>query len=593
MDCSDAQGNYWGNNLSESTKNNSSTGFRKAYLLCMVAIASLTLAGQWLTAGYAAKTQRGQEALERVRELRQTAESMTSNILNLTLGKTHAERASMRAKIKAALKDWDITTKSLETKDASFGFDAKQSASLADDFADLHMQFVTIRKAIPGILHHPDARMTSYLDARDQIHSDLDKVEDLVQKNSQDETSVSRIVIVGVAFATLLVLVAEYILVFRPKLMSMKAPSIELASTYQQLETDNELIAGHNAKLEALNAEITEIQERYADAARRMSDLFDGLPVAVFSFDRTGKIEEWNAAAGKLFGVHPLEATQKTIVEVLGNSLPEEQLQDWVRASFEDRPMENVLWNMVVDGHELSISSSIFGVHGGDQRVFGGVCVNVDVTERMEYEAQLEQSMLRINEYSLELEMQKNELEEANGKLETLSVTDGLTGLKNHHFFQELVEKSIAAASESGDPLCVLLMDVDNFKKYNDTYGHQAGDDVLKAIAKVLAETQSPCFQPARYGGEEFVAVMSGLTEAEAFELAEIVRQRIELSKPGGNVVTASFGIAAWTTEVRGKGELVARADKALYASKDAGRNRVTKASTLWEEAKEEETKAA
>ena len=134
---------------------------------------------------------------------------------------------------------------------------------------------------------------------------------------------------------------------------------------------------------------------------------------------------------------------------------------------------------------------------------------------------------------------------------------------------------------------------MDNFKKYNDTYGHQAGDDVLKAIAKVLAETQSPCFQPARYGGEEFVAVMSGLTEAEAFELAEIVRQRIELSKPGGNVVTASFGIAAWTTEVRGKGELVARADKALYASKDAGRNRVTKASTLWEEAKEEETKAA
>lgn len=551
----------------------------------MVAIASLTLIGQLVTAGYAKKTEKGQTALEQGRALRTQTENVTADTLRFILAKRHEDRVTLKKKIENEFVAWDVSSKSLETPAMFFGLEGKQSAALADTFSEIHDQFVLIRNAIPLIIDRkPDARLGNIIRASDVIHQNLDKIDDSVQKSFQEETSVSRIVIVSVAFATLLVLLAEYVLVFRPKLLSMKATSQELATTNQQLESDNELIAGDNAKLEALNTEITEIQERYADAARRMSDLFNGLPVAVFSFDREGKIEEWNAAAEKLFGIHSLEATQKSVSEILSESIPEEQLQEWVRAPFEDRPLENQLWTLKNEESERSISSSIFGVHGYDHRVFGGVCVNVDVTDRIAYEAQLEQSMLRINEYSLELEMQKNELEEANQKLEKLAVTDGLTGLKNHRFFQELVESSIENAGQTGDALSIMLMDVDHFKKFNDTYGHQAGDDVLKAIAGVLAETQSPCFQPARYGGEEFVAVMPGLSEAEAFELAEIVRQRIELSKPGGQLVTSSFGIAAWTPELRGKGELVARADKALYASKDAGRNRVTKASTLWDD---------
>lgn len=559
----------------------------------MVAIASLTLVGQLFTAGYARKTQKGQEALESARELRQQAEVLTADTLRFSLGKTHAERVKLRDKINHQLESWDASVKSLGEPGASLGLDSKQNNNLSEEYSDLHTQFVRLGKVVPSVLHHPDGRVIELVQSLDSIHDDLDRVDDVVQKGFAEETSASRIVIVGIAFATLLVLFAEYVLVFRPKLLNMKATSQELESSNRQLETDNELIHDHNAKLEALNTEITEIQERYADAARRMSDLFDGLPVAVFSFDRSGKIEEWNAAAEKLFGIHPLEATQKSVLEVLGASLPEDQLQDWVRAPFEDRPMENILWKLEAEDFQRSISSSIFGVHGYDHRVFGGVCVNVDVTERVAYEAQLEQSMLRINEYSLELEMQKNELEEANQKLEKLAITDGLTGLKNHRFFQELVETSIDASSVSEEPLSLMLMDVDEFKKFNDTYGHQAGDDVLKVIAKVLMETQSPCFQPARYGGEEFVAVMQGLSESEAFELAEIVRQRIELAKPTGHKVTASFGIASWSKNQRGKGELVARADKALYASKAAGRNCVTKASSLWPQEDAEAEEAA
>lgn len=575
-------GSVWGNVLAEIAKFGGSTGFRRAYLLCMVAVASLTLIGQFMTAGYARKTQKGQEALERARELRQLSEGLVADAMRLSLGKTHEERVKVKKKIEDRLDEWSSATKDLAEPGASMGLDAKQNANLVDDFEDLHNQFQTVDKLLPKLLHHPSGRTIQLLEVLDAIHADLDRVDDVVQKSFEEETKASRIVIVGVAFATLLVLMAEYVLVFRPKLLSMKATSLELANSNAQLESDNELIAAHNAKLEELNREITEIQERYADAARRMSDLFDGLPVAVFSFDRNGKIEEWNSAAEKLFGIHPMEATQKTMAEVLAGSLPEEQIEDWVRAPYEDRPIENALWKLSVEGGEKSISTSVFGVHGNDHRVFGAVCVHVDVTDRLEYEAQLEQSMLRINEYSLELEMQKNELEEANEKLEKLATTDGLTGLKNHRFFQELVEESILSVQTSGEPLSVLLMDVDHFKKFNDTFGHQAGDEVLKSISKVLAETQSPCFQPARYGGEEFVAVMPGLSEAEAFELAEIVRQRIELAKPAGHEVTASFGVASWDADVRGKGELVARADKALYASKAGGRNRVTKASSLW-----------
>jgi diguanylate cyclase (GGDEF)-like protein len=144
------------------------------------------------------------------------------------------------------------------------------------------------------------------------------------------------------------------------------------------------------------------------------------------------------------------------------------------------------------------------------------------------------------------------------------------------------LDEEIERAKDSHEAMSLFLMDVDHFKEFNDEYGHPAGDSVLRTIAEILHRHSSAHFIPARYGGEEFVGMMPGMTEAAAAALADRVRHEIEAAYPTGRLVTASFGVASWQPGLRGKGELIARADKALYASKRAGRNRVTVASWLW-----------
>jgi diguanylate cyclase (GGDEF)-like protein len=166
------------------------------------------------------------------------------------------------------------------------------------------------------------------------------------------------------------------------------------------------------------------------------------------------------------------------------------------------------------------------------------------------------------------------------------AVTDELTGLFNHRRFQEVMTAEVERARRYGHELGLIMLDIDNFKAINDTYGHLAGDSVLRAVARVLRQSSRDVDEPARYGGEE-MAVALPLTDLEgAYQFAERVRQRIEaleLPGPGGQgplKVTASFGVASLATaEASTKGALVAAADAALYEAKRAGKNRTVRAS--------------
>jgi diguanylate cyclase (GGDEF)-like protein len=165
------------------------------------------------------------------------------------------------------------------------------------------------------------------------------------------------------------------------------------------------------------------------------------------------------------------------------------------------------------------------------------------------------------------------------------AVTDELTGLFNHRRFQEVVSVEVERARRFDQPMSLIMLDIDNFKRVNDTYGHMQGDLVLREVARVLRESSREIDEPARYGGEEMAVALPQTDLEGAYQFAERVRQRIEgLELPildgGGTLrVTASFGAASMTgSEDSDKDALVAAADAALYRAKRSGKNRTVKA---------------
>jgi diguanylate cyclase (GGDEF)-like protein len=174
------------------------------------------------------------------------------------------------------------------------------------------------------------------------------------------------------------------------------------------------------------------------------------------------------------------------------------------------------------------------------------------------------------------------QLEDANRKLATLSITDGLTGLANRRRFDEVLGAECARAARAGQALAVIMLDVDHFKKFNDHYGHQAGDACLIRVAHALAtSTRRASDLTARYGGEEFSIVLPDTGAAEARRIGEALRGAIEaLAIPHAGAaagqVTISVGIAIQPGQGAGDPDALMRvADAALYRAKDAGRNRV------------------
>ena len=175
----------------------------------------------------------------------------------------------------------------------------------------------------------------------------------------------------------------------------------------------------------------------------------------------------------------------------------------------------------------------------------------------------------------------EDQLAEASRNLMLLATTDGLTGLHNRRSFDETLAKEYARCAREQKPMALLLMDIDHFKKFNDCYGHQEGDDCLKLISRQLQQhTRRPADFAARYGGEEFAVILPATNEAGASHFAEKCRKAIEdlrvphRGSPLG-IVTVSFGGACEVPAHGSVEELLRKADKALYQAKSAGRNRV------------------
>lgn len=211
----------------------------------------------------------------------------------------------------------------------------------------------------------------------------------------------------------------------------------------------------------------------------------------------------------------------------------------------------------------------------------------IELLARVSSILRLKHEIDRRKAHEKELEELTGKLETANKMLERISVTDALTGIPNRRYFDEFMGLEWLRAMRDQTPLSLIMVDIDFFKVFNDTYGHQAGDDCLKRVAAALRDAlKRPADIVARYGGEEFGAVLPDTDLDGAVVVAEAIRLDVEalgishnksayLSKVS-NFVTISLGVASIIpNEASSPERLISMADNALYKAKEEGRNRV------------------
>ena len=224
-----------------------------------------------------------------------------------------------------------------------------------------------------------------------------------------------------------------------------------------------------------------------------------------------------------------------------------------------------------------------------DGFAMGTLCV-IDLkprqlTPEQEYSLRLLAGQVRAK---MQLRLQKRELEaalrekdriaselgRANEQLRELATTDMLTGLRNRRVFEDRAELEFEIARRQGHDLSVIIMDIDNFKRRNDTWGHGAGDTVLRQMGKILNSAVRPNHLAARYGGEEFVLLLPQTDAIGAARIAERVRRKMGMEHWEHEHVTVSLGTATLRGDTLSASHMVRSADRALYAAKRAGKDR-------------------
>lgn len=315
--------------------------------------------------------------------------------------------------------------------------------------------------------------------------------------------------------------------------------------------------------------DVTERVERDAKIRREhleFSTLMESLQAGVLYYDEHGRNVYSNAYANTII-VAPATPSDPEWTVICGESaIAASDYFAFARDSDPDfaeiqivHPLHGTRW-LRAETRSIIDSTS--------DAVLGRVRAFIDITDSRYLQDALESQLLEAAELNVQLES-------LNHKLESLATTDGLTGLTNHRAFRELLESEIEAAQKKGHPLSLVLLDVDHFKQFNDTFGHQAGDVILKEVATTLLAAARSTDHVARYGGEEFVVILPRTDAKDSTAAAERLRSAIDGREWPYRHVTASFGIATFNPDMSAN-EFIEFADQALYASKRSGRNRVT-----------------
>jgi len=204
------------------------------------------------------------------------------------------------------------------------------------------------------------------------------------------------------------------------------------------------------------------------------------------------------------------------------------------------------------------------------------IVLAVRYRELKKYNRELDSARKGLQSANLELGRMKSSLEEKNEMLRKLSITDSLTALYNRAYLDEKLREEFNRVERHPDDLSIILVDIDHFKRVNDKYGHQVGDEVLIRVADTLRHNIRSIDTIGRWGGEEFIIICPGSDESHSVQLAEKLRKLLgDIKHEGVGQVTCSFGVASHGPVMK-LAKLIRNADKALYASKAAGRNCVS-----------------
>ena len=303
-------------------------------------------------------------------------------------------------------------------------------------------------------------------------------------------------------------------------------------------------------ELTRLRRRVAELESALANERAQLQTVFRHIPAIFYVKDRDSRYLYGSPYGFQLFGVTHADAIGHTDQEVFPETLAARFMAS-DRRVLEGRTVDSESYAVPTPTGPRDFAGVRFPIPGADGAPVGVCGFAVDITERV--------AMGR--------------------ELERLATTDQLTGIGNRRAFDEHLDREVARAARSGEPLSLVLLDVDHFKLYNDRFGHPQGDICLARVATALeAIVRRPADLAARHGGEEFALVLPGTSAEGAKRIAERVRSTIrELAIPHGpgagrNVVTMSAGvvtvIGAWTSP-----EIIELADRALYQAKDAGRD--------------------
>ena len=342
-----------------------------------------------------------------------------------------------------------------------------------------------------------------------------------------------------------------------------------LKALARQVMTQIELQAHMTTALDA--------EERFHLAVQAMHD---GLVVQ----EKSGEIVVCNPRAEKVLGLSRNQMMGKTSCDPCwrtiredGTPFPGEQHPAMVSLQ-QGIPQQDVIMGVHKPNGELTWiavnSAPLFRV--GESTPHAVVTTFDDITVRRNYESTAQKQLAELNDLYQQLERRQEELAEINRTLATQATIDGLTGLKNHRKFQEELTAQYHQSVRYQYPLSLILLDVDYFKRYNDTYGHPAGDVVLKQIAKVLQDSARRTDCVARYGGEEFAIILSHTDYEGALVIAERFRVLVEQAPWPKRPITISVGISTLWPGTESDQQFINEADQALYRSKRWGRNRIT-----------------
>ncbi len=325
--------------------------------------------------------------------------------------------------------------------------------------------------------------------------------------------------------------------------------------------TDLVLAARESRRLHQLSLDEIEYRKQIElalkESAERIRAIVDNAVEGIIVINDACLIEEFNPAAEKIFGYQASEVIGEN-VSILMPSPYRAEHDGYVRRFLQTNSSRLIgkdrdLTGMRKDGSAFPLHISVSQTSVQGHTLFVGIVQDISVRKQLEEH------------------------------LRNLSFKDSLTGINNRRAFDENLEKEWRRARRNETPLALMMLDIDCFKAFNDTYGHQEGDNCLKEVARVImANLKRPADFAARYGGEEFVVLLPETNLSDALAVAETIRRavlRLHFSHRNSEIaeyVTLSAGVACLVPgEEQSADDLMKTADQALYAAKSAGRNRV------------------